>query len=111
MSRPPSDLWIPITPSEFNERTNDAYPIADTSDVAIEHWAGKTGALLGVIVLNSIDRDYGYVILGRDQHGRFRAIEVACSHPSIAEARTALLSTMWGILKTGATVFPQDCLQ
>jgi hypothetical protein len=28
-------------------------------------------------------------MLGRDERGRFRAIEAACSHPSIDEARTA----------------------
>ena len=108
MSRGP---WIPITLPEFNDRTNHAYPIANTSDVALEHWAEKSGTLLGVIVLNGPDQDYGCVVLGRDQHSRFRAIDVVCSHPLIGEARAALLSTMWEILKTGATVFPQDCLQ
>jgi hypothetical protein len=106
-----SDLWIPITLPEFDDRTNHAYPIAVTADAAVEHWAEKGGVLLGVIVLNGIDQDYGFVVLGRDEHGRFRAIDVACSHPSIGEARAALLSMMWQILKTGATVFPQDYVQ
>jgi hypothetical protein len=104
-------LWLPISLSEFNDHTNDAYPISATSDIALEHWGEKSGSLLGVIVLNGIDQDYGYVVLGRDQHSRFRAIDVVCSHPSIGEARAALLSMMREILKTGATVFPQDCLQ
>ena len=106
-----SDFWLPISLSEFNDRTGHAYPIADTSDVALEHWADRAGVLLGVVVLDGVDHDYGYVVLGRDQHGRFRAIDVVCSHPSIGEARAALQLMVREILETGATVFPQDCLR
>jgi hypothetical protein len=104
------NLWLPISLSEFNDRTDHAYPIAVTADVAVEHWADRSGTLLGVVVFNGIDQDYGYVVLGRDQQCRFRAIDVVCSHLSIGEARAALLSTLWEILKTGATMFPQDCV-
>jgi hypothetical protein len=74
-----SDFWKPISLADFNDRTGHAYPIAVTADVAIEHWAEKGGTLIGVLVLNGIDQDYGYVALGRDEHGRFRAIDVTCS--------------------------------
>jgi hypothetical protein len=111
MSTPDSGFWFPISLTDFDDRTGHAYPIAVTSDVAIEHWAERSGVLLGVIVLNCIDQDYGYVALGRDEHNRFRAIDVACSHPSIEEARTALRMVMHEILRTGATVFPQDFVQ
>ena len=84
------DFWKPISLADFNGRTGRAYPIAVTVDVAIEHWAERSGVLLGVVVLNGIDQDYGYVALGRDEHNRFRAIDVACSYPSIEEARAAL---------------------
>lgn len=104
-------FWAPISLAGFNERAGHAYPLASSDDVALEHWAERSGILLGVIVLNCIDQDYGYVVLGRDEHGRFRAIDVACSHPSIEEARSALYSMMREIAETGASVFPQDCLQ
>ena len=67
--------------------------------------------LLGVVVLNGVDQDYGYVVLGRDEHGRFRAIDVMCSYPSIEEARAALRNIMCEIEDIGVTVFPQDYVQ
>lgn len=106
-----NDFWAEISLAEFNARTNHAYPLAPSDDEAIEHRIEQKGVLLGVVVLNHIDKDYGYVVLGRDEHGRFRAIEVKCSHPSIDEARTALQSMMRKILAGGASIFPQDCLQ
>ena len=76
----------PDQPLEFNDRTNHAYPISATSDIALEHWRRR---ILRRVVLNGIDQDYGYVVLGADQHSRFRAIDVVCSSPSIGEARMA----------------------
>lgn len=111
MNRTDNGFWIPISLAEFDARTGHAYPIAVTVDVAIEHWVEMTGILLGVIVFNGIDQDYGYVVLGRDERHQFRAIDVTCSHRSIEEARAALRMVMLEILKTGATVFPQDCVQ
>jgi hypothetical protein len=77
----------------------------------LEHWVEERGVLLGVVTLDRADQDYGYVVLGRDEHHRFRAIETASSHPSIEKARAALQSAMREIAKSGATTFPQDCLQ
>ena len=106
-----SDFWKPINLGEFNDRTGHAYRPADVFNVALEHWVERGGVLLGVIVLDRIYRDYGYVAFGRDEHHRFRAIEAARPHRSIEKARDALLSMMREILKTGASVFPQDCVQ
>jgi hypothetical protein len=107
-----SDFWTSISLAEFRERVGyAAYRPATVCNVALEHWVEKSGVLLGVVVLDRIDHDYSYVVLGRDEHGRFRAIEVACSYPSIEKARGALQSTMRKIAKSGASMFPQDCLQ
>ena len=111
MNRADTGFWVPISLTDFDERTGHVYPLAPSDDIAIEHWIERNGVLLGVVVLNCVNSDYGYVVLGRDEHNQFRAIEVACSHLSIEEARSALHSVMREILGTGATVFPQDCLQ
>ena len=105
-----SDFWKPISLGEFNERTNHAYQPVTACDIALEHWIDLGGVLLGVIVINRPDRDYGYVVLGRDEDDQFRAIEVAYVR-TIDGAREALYSTMREILGSGASVFPQDCLQ
>jgi hypothetical protein len=110
-SDPSVDFWTEISSAEFDERTNHAYRPATAFNVALEHWAEKGGVLLGVVVLDRIDHDYGYVVLGRDEHNRFRAIEAACSHSSIEKARAALQATMREIAGSGASMFPQDCLQ
>lgn len=46
--------------------------------------------LLGVITWDRIDRDYGWVVLGRDQRRRFKGIAHDVSLPSFDEARTRL---------------------
>lgn len=46
--------------------------------------------LLGLVVWDRIDRDYGWVVLGRDRKARFRAIAQDVSLPSFADAREAL---------------------
>lgn len=50
--------------------------------------------LLGVIVWDRFDHDYGWVILGRDQRGRFRAIMQDASLPSFGAACAALDRSM-----------------
>jgi len=46
--------------------------------------------LLGLVTWDRIDYDYGWIVLGRDQRGRFRAIDQDISKPSFGEARTGL---------------------
>jgi hypothetical protein len=68
--------------------TAHAYEPATAFNEALEHWVERQSQLLGVVARDLYDRDYGYVVLGRDQHGQFRAIA-----------------------ESGLTVFPQGCLQ
>lgn len=46
--------------------------------------------LLGVVTWDRIDYDYGWVVLGRDKRGRFRAIDQDVSKPSFEESRKGL---------------------
>jgi hypothetical protein len=104
------DFWKPISLAEFNGRTGHAYQPVTACDIALEHWIERSGVLLGVIVVNRPDHDYGFAILGSDQHGQFRAIATAYER-TIDEAREAMQATMREILASGASVFPQDCVQ
>ena len=106
-----SDFWTPISLAEFNDRTEHAYAPLTAFTIAHEHWVDRKGVLLGVVTLDRLDRDWGYVVLGRDERGRFRAIDAACSLPSLKKARDALQGSMREISESGATLFPQDCLQ
>jgi hypothetical protein len=58
-------------------------------------WYSAPGErLLGVVTWDRLDRDYGWVLLGRDKRLRFRAIAVDASLPDFASARAALAQTM-----------------
>lgn len=50
--------------------------------------------LLGVVTWDRIDRDFGWVLLGRDQRLRFRGIAVDASLPSFEGARAGLHTAM-----------------
>jgi hypothetical protein len=60
-----SDFWSPIGLGEFNSRTGGVYGPAAACNIPIEHWSERSGVLLGVIVVDRVDGDYGYVVLGR----------------------------------------------
>lgn len=46
--------------------------------------------LLGLVTWDKIDYDYGWLVLGRDRRGRFRAIDQDVSRPSFEDAQSAL---------------------
>jgi len=46
--------------------------------------------VLGVLVLDIPDNDYACYILGRDAKGRFRAVGINCSIPTVEEAYARL---------------------
>lgn len=50
--------------------------------------------LLGLITWDRFDYDYGWIVLGRDQRGRFRAIDQDVSHPTFAEAQERLAAAI-----------------
>ena len=59
------------------------------------HWfESDDGRVLGVQTWDRFDRDFGWIALGRDERGQFRAIDVDSSLPSAEHARDALAATM-----------------
>lgn len=50
--------------------------------------------LLGLVTWDRIDYDYGWIVLGRDRRGRFRAIDQDVSRPSFDDARDRLQAAM-----------------
>ena len=56
----------------------------------VEWYATADERLLGIVTLDRIDNDYGWLVLGRDERFRFRAIDVNASLPGIEEARAEL---------------------
>jgi hypothetical protein len=67
-----------------------------------------TGGFLGVIIRDLSDRDWGFVVLGRDEHFEFRAIAVESSIPSRDEARLAVQLKIASLLQSPQRIFPAD---
>lgn len=62
--------------------------------------------VIGVIVRDALDRDYGWVALGRDAKGRYRCINVSASL-TLGDARQGLLKELKEHYEAGSRVFSQ----
>ena len=67
----------------------------------------ETEAFLGVLTRDKQDDDWGYVVLARDQHFRFRAIHWEIDLSSRDEARARLNGEMVRLLSRPQRLFPQ----
>lgn len=81
-------------------------PIADSVGIELEFFSDKAETLIGVLVEDRFDRDFGFVMLGRDLKGRFRCIDVSCTM-SRTNARHALFASFKKHIVSGETLFPQ----
>ena len=70
-------------------------------------WATHDERLLGLVVFDPTDRDYGYIILGRDNNGRFRAVYVGSSYTTRRTAEIGLADRLSALYATGQVVFSQ----
>lgn len=82
-------------------------PIATGVSKELEWFADENEHVLGLAALDRTDRDFAYVVLGRDEKGRFRCIDVNASYQSLNEARRHLFISMKQQAQAGSTVFPQ----
>ncbi|MFQ5903792.1 MAG: hypothetical protein ACE5JO_08885 [Candidatus Binatia bacterium] len=98
---------VPLSKTEFDAylpaRNLNLPPIAEE----VEWFADERRNVLGIVVRDRIDDDWLYVILGRDEQLRFRAISLDVSIESRDEARERLLAAMAELEVSGESVFPQ----
>ncbi|AJY40791.1 hypothetical protein BW21_1270 [Burkholderia humptydooensis] len=73
----------------------------------LEWYADVHERVLGVVAMDMTDNDYSLVVLGRDEVGRFRAIDLKLSFPYVGTARSQLKRLMARHIETGKKVFPQ----
>lgn len=64
--------------------------------------------VLGMLVLDRADCDYGCYVLGRDAKGRFRAVWVDCSIPTVEEAHARLKTLLFEHAQMPTAEFYQD---
>jgi hypothetical protein len=53
-------------------------------------WCSPDERLIAAVGRDKIDNDYSWAILARDELGRFRAVRVDCSYPSLSRAEQKL---------------------
>ena len=97
---------MPITRDEFRR----AFPL-NIDEIVItteEGWfTDESKSFLGVVVRDKIDHDWGYVILARDEHFVFRAIDTAHSRPTRDTAHIELQTAIARLLIQSQRIFPQ----
>ena len=83
----------PITPLIFRET---------------EWYADDSERVLGIVLIHLEDQDWAWTVLGRDEKGLFRAIDLGTSVATRDEARASLHKRLIYNAQTGEVVFPQD---
>ncbi|MFC2176084.1 hypothetical protein ACFLR1_03855 [Bacteroidota bacterium] len=74
----------------------------------VSWFKGIKGKILGAVFQDQVDRDYGYVVLGRDALKRFRTIEMGAEFFSTPEqAEQTIVSAMKEFEKDGKTIYHQ----
>lgn len=76
-----------------------------------EWYADENENVLGAVTLDKTDQDWLYVVLGRDEVARFRAIDQEINYQTNAEARIAAHRKMEEYSLAGETIFPQGLEQ
>jgi hypothetical protein len=70
-------------------------------------FADSSNNVAGTVLLDKTDEDWSYVVLGRDERGDFRCIDMKVSLPIQADAERELQGRMQEYERSGQTVFPQ----
>lgn len=98
---------IRMTPERYNAFVAwTRSPIAKDVGEELEFFSSSDENLVGVLIKDLTDRDFGYVLLGRDGKGRFRCIDVDMSYKR-TDARHALFESINRHASKGATVYEQ----
>jgi hypothetical protein len=98
----------PISQERFNAFVLwSRSPKASLINREVEWYADSKEWLLGVLVLDLVDFDWSYAVLGRDEDSRFRWIDGRVSIPSQKEGNRMLMAAIKHHIGTGMSVFPQ----
>ena len=96
-----------ISPQEFRALSGSECPPVS---VGQEHgwFADEARGFLGIVVQDHTDRDWGYLVLARDENYHFRAIDVVFSFPSRDRAIIALHVKLLERLASPRRIFIHD---
>ncbi len=99
-----------ISKARFEALSYARVPYVKMISDEIEWYSNENNAVLGTILVDNIDNDYVAMVMGRDEAGVFRFIDMCHSIESIEEARSTLIEKMELHSKDGAEEFPQGVI-
>ena len=82
-------------------------PIAAYVSQELAWYSNKEETVIGVLLLDTTDRDYAAIVMGRDEGKRFRAFDMTVSVPTLKEATDWLVGAIKWHTCNSAKVFPQ----
>lgn len=82
-------------------------PLAAFIGREVEWWSDSDERVLGVVLLDTTDNDWAWIILGRDEKALFRAIKVDASIQTQKEASELLRKHLEIYALSGQAEFPQ----
>ncbi len=96
-----------ITKERFDALCRVKHPTAACLLSEVEWFSDDEERVLGLVILDNTDQDWSWIVLGRDEAGLFRAIDMDSSISTQEEARRLLSHKLIEHSKTGECVFPQ----
>lgn len=97
-----------ISVEEFDKHDPFRHPMASLTVEEVAWFADSKRNIIGAVARDKFDKDWSWVVMGRDPKGKFRAIDLQVSLPSESVAREQISSTMAALEASGKTVFKQD---
>ena len=82
-------------------------PAVDFVSEELEWYSDSYERVLGVLLHDTVDDDFAYVILGRDETLRFRCIDLKVSMPNPGMARSRLKKALQKYSTNASGIFPQ----
>jgi hypothetical protein len=98
---------LEITREEFEQFHPSRDPRMAALAEEVRWFRDEHKIVLGVLLLDKIDNDWSYVVLGRDEQRKYRGIVFDASIQTRAEAETRLLGSMRMAVAGGDRIFPQ----
>ena len=96
----------PISRERFKALCRSRQPVADMVSAELEWYADEAESVLGLVLADLQDRDWVWIVLGRDEIGLFRAIDVGTSIPTREGARELLKGKLKEALSDRAQSLP-----
>lgn len=96
-----------LTRARFNALCYSRMPVAAQMTREVEWWADSQERVIGTVLFDLTDKDWSWIVLGRDERGLFRPIDLGVSIETREKAQLALREALRKHAASGE-IFPQQ---